>query len=842
MNVVSVPETVFPAGYQPSGEAYDELYAPDGGLRPHCEYVLRSLAALGADEFSRRTAEARRLLRENGVTYNVYDDPQPSERLWQLDLMPVLVTSSEWQAIEQGLSQRAEILELILADIYGDRRLVHGGFLPPELVYGHPGFLHACAGVGAPGGRQLPVYAADLARAPSGEMLVLGDRAQAPSGVGYALENRVVLSRVLPSVFRDSHVHRLPLFFRRLRAMLARLAPQQDEEPHVVLLTPGPNNETYFEHAFLASQLGCTLAQGDDLTVVDQRLWLRTLDGLKPVQVLLRRVDGAFCDPLELRPDSLLGTPGLLQAARHGSVAIVNPLGSSAVENPGLMAFLPRLARHLLGEELKLRSVPTWWCGAPDGLAFVLEHLDELVVKPIFSHSTRLTVFGAGISAAQRADLVGRIRAKPHLYVGQERLALSTAPVMTGGTVLEPRAIVLRSFLAAEDGGYAVMPGGLCRVAPTRATPLVSNQVGGVSKDVWVLASEPEQDAGVLLAGDRRPLLVRGRQAVPGRVADNLFWAGRYAERTETAGRVLRESLRRLLDPEAAPDGGPPPLLLAAVTRVTATYPGFVGAGAAPRLADPESELLAVLLDARRTGTVRHNVCGLVRAARAVRDRLSTDTWRVINSLDNEPPAGIELRRALAELDRVLLLLAAFAGLSSDSMSRGHGWHFLEIGRRLERALGVLSTIQALCFPGDDPTAVPWDGLLAIADASTTHRQRYRGASEAGTVLDLLLDDETNPRSVIHQLLRLDALLAGLSTPGTTPQRSPEQKLVAETLEALRITGGRTSSGAAPRQLGAALNRVLEQTTNALAELSDLMARTYFSRPDRPQQLVVMGR
>ncbi|HXQ20142.1 MAG TPA: circularly permuted type 2 ATP-grasp protein [Candidatus Acidoferrales bacterium] len=833
-----MPAASFPAGYHPLGGAHDELYARDGTLRPQWEYIMRSLGSLGAEEFGRRGGEARRLLRESGVTYNIYDDPQRPERPWPLDLLPVLVTSAEWQTIEQALIQRAELLELILADLYGARRLIRTGLLPPELVYGHPGFLHSCAGVPAPGGRQLPLYAADLARAPDGDLIVLGDRTQAPSGAGYALENRVVLSRVLPSIVRDSHLHRLPLFFRRLREMLARFAPRQDDPPSIVLLTPGPGNETYFEHSFLASRLGFMLAQGDDLTVRDQRLWLRTLDGLKPVDVLLRRVDGVFCDPLELRADSLLGTPGLLQAARHGTVAIVNPLGSSAVENPGLMAFLPALARQLLGEDLKLPSVRTWWCGDAEGRAYVIEHLGELVVKPVFSHPSRFTVFGAALDAAARQQLTERIRAQPHLFVGQEQIALSTAPVLIGAQ-LEPRAMVLRAFLAAENDGYIVMPGGLCRVAPTRQSALVSNQVGGVSKDVWVLASEPERETALLLPADQRPLLVRGGQAVPGRVADNLFWVGRYAERAEAAGRVLRAVLQHILDSEEDTDDRHLPALLAALTRVTATYPGFVGAGAAERIADRERELLAVLLDTRRAGSLRYDLSALVRAARAVRDRLSADTWRVINSLDRELAADGDLRHALAELERVLLMLAAFGGLTADSMSRGQGWHFLEIGRRLERALGMVITVQALS-PLNDARGTPWDDLLGIADASMTHRRRYRATAEAGPVLDLLLDDETNPRSVVHQLLRLDALLSGLSIRGTTPQRTAEQRLVADALDELRRTGG--ASGEAPRQPGADLDNLLQRIAAQLATLSDQLMQTYFSRPDRPQQLVALGR
>ena len=395
----------FPAGYRPSAAAYDELYERDGSARAHWSAVLGGLAEIGAGEFAQRWREARRMLRENGVTYNVYDDVQSAERPWALDPIPVLLTSNEWRAIEHGLVQRAELLEAILADLYGPHTLVRRGLVPAEMIYAHPGFARPCVGVPPPRGRNLPLYAADLARRPDGGFCVLGDRTQAPSGAGYALENRVVLSRTLPSIVRDAHVHRLPHFFRRLRAALGALSTRDDDTPHIVMFTPGPGNETYFEHAFLASYLGGTLAQGDDLTVRNQRVWLRTLEGLRPVDVIIRRVDGAFSDPLELRGDSLLGVPGLLQAARQRHVAIVNPLGSSVVQNRALLAVLPQLARELLGEDLRLPSVPTWWCGDAPGRAYVLAHLDELVITPIFPDRARPTVFGGALDAAARTQL-----------------------------------------------------------------------------------------------------------------------------------------------------------------------------------------------------------------------------------------------------------------------------------------------------------------------------------------------------------------------------------------------------------------------------------------------------
>lgn len=825
----------FLTGYRPSTAAYDELYERDGSVRAHWTDLIHSLATLGPAEFAERWREARRMLRENGVTYNVYDDVQSAERSWALDPIPVLFTSTEWEAIERGLVQRAELLEMILADLYGPHTLIRRGLIPPEAIYTHSGFARPCVGVPPPRGRNLPLYAADLARRPDGGFCVIGDRTQAPSGAGYALENRVVLSRILPNVVRDAHVHRLPLFFRRLRAALGALAARHDDSPHLVMLTPGPGNETYFEHAFLAGYLGCTLAQGDDLTVRDQRVWLRTLEGLRPVDVIIRRVDGAFCDPLELRGDSLLGVPGLLQVARQGHVAIVNPLGCSVVQNPALIAWLPRLAHELLGEDMALPSVPTWWCGDREQRAYVLAHLEQLVVKPIFPDATRPTVFAGGLDASARDQLRSAILAAPYLFVGQEQVPLSTAPVLVDGT-LQPRSMVLRAFLTADADGYTVMPGGLARVAPTRDSSVVSNQRGGVSKDVWVLAPEPERDASLLIPADRPLPLARGGQEVPGRVADNLFWVGRYSERAESGARVLREVLRRVLDLDAAPHDPHLPALLRALTTVMMTYPGFVGPGGDERIADPAAELRAVLFDRRRAGSVRFNVAALVRAGRAVRDRFSSDTWRVISTLEREFAEPHTLDAGLDRLDRILLLLAAFGGLSADSMSRGQRWRFLEIGRRVERALTSIALLRAFCPSGADTHAVPWEALLTIADASVTYRRRYRSTADAGAVLDLLIDDETNPRSLLYQLLQLGALLDGLAGTCGAVEAPIEEQLVAEALADVRSSTAPDAAQA--RRIDPALEAMLGRVHELLSKLSDQLGRSYFSRGAQPQQLV----
>ena len=826
-------------GYRPVAELYDEMCLATGALRPQWEYLIRSLEALGAEEFQRRWLDVRRLLHENGVTYNVYADAQATERLWPLDPIPVLFSSTEWSSIEQGLIQRAELLDLLLADLYGPQKLIHRGTLPPELIYAHPGFLRPCWGVPPVGRHHLPLYAADLARARDGIIRVIGDRTQAPSGAGYALENRTVLSRVLPSLYRDSHVHRLALFFRALRTTLHDLDPRHQDNPRIVLLTPGPDNETYFEHAFLANYLGYPLVEGSDLVVRDGRVWLNALDGLKAVDVILRRVDSGYCDPLELRADSLLGTPGLLQAARLGHVAIANPLGSSVLENPGLMAFLPALARELLDEDLKIPSVSTWWCGDREQRQFVLEHLERLVIKPIVPHPSTSTVFGAALSTQERWALAERIRAHPYLFVGQEHLALSTAPVVADGH-LEPRPMVLRSFAVAREEGYVVMPGGLSRVAPTTDTWVVSNQLGGVSKDAWVLASEPERQVSLLVPTHHAVALTREGDDVPGRVADDLFWLGRYTERTEGNARLLREVLLRLLGSERAPHDESLPLLLRAVTQQTATFPGFVDEQASERLQAPERELLSVILDRRRAGSLRYNIDHLVRVGRSVRDRLSSDSSRVISGLNREFLRPCDLPAALEALQRLITLLAAFAGLSAESMSRGQGWRFLEIGRHLERAVHTVTLLQSVFVAAASSTSSVWEALLAVGHSVKTYRRRYRSQVQPGAVLDLLLLDETNPRSVGYQLLQLEELVAALGS-DAAPRRSAADRLTLAALTQVRLfdvaalpSPSAESSADGP----GALDALLDQLASLLAQLSDELTRRYFSHAEPPHQLV----
>ena len=459
---------------------------------------------------------------EDGVTYNVTVGEQSTPRPWLLDPVPVVLSAEEWASLEKGLAQRAELLDLILTDLYGPRRLLAEGLIPAEVVFGHPGFLRACDQVRLPGDHQLFHAAFDLGRSADGGWAVLSDRTQAPSGIGYALENRLVTSRVLPDLYRDAQVVRLAPFFRELRAALQRVAPVSAESPRIVVLSPGPWSETAFEHGSLASYLGYPLVQGSDLRVRDGRVWVRTLGRLEPVHVILRRVDAAYCDPLELRPDSTLGVPGLLEACRVGNVSVVNTMGSGVLENPGLVPFLPRLAEKLLGEPLRIASTATWWCGDPASLSHVLAELDHLVLKSVTGQG-RTTVLGWELSAAERDAIRAEIEGQPHAWVGQERVGLGSAPTFADGR-LEPRRSVVRGFAVAGDEGYAVMPGGLTRVARKADRGLISNQNGAWSKDTWVLAREPERLTGFWLQPEDAIEPIEPEMSMSQRAAENLFW------------------------------------------------------------------------------------------------------------------------------------------------------------------------------------------------------------------------------------------------------------------------------------------------------------------------------
>jgi uncharacterized circularly permuted ATP-grasp superfamily protein/uncharacterized alpha-E superfamily protein len=823
--------------YRPNPTFYDEFVTAHGHIRPQWRSLADSVRSIGREGIISRWQEGRRLIHEHGITYNVYGDPESNDRPWPLDPVPMVLEHREWAAIEAAVRQRATVLNGMLADLYGPQRLLRDGLLPPELIFRHPGFLRSCWGVSVPAGIHLHVYAADLARSPNGGWWVIADRTQSPSGAGYALENRLVSSRVLRDVFQAAHVRRLAAFFQNYRETLRNLLAC--ENPRIVLLTPGPYNETYFEHAFLARYLGLTLVEGGDLTVRDERCYLKTLGGLLPVDVIVRRQDDDFCDPLELRADSMLGVPGLVEAVRAGNVAVTNALGSGLLESAAPAAFLPGLCRHLLGEELKIPTIATWWCGQEKPFAEVVERLSHLVIKPTFPTHRDQPIFGARLSATQRAELIDKMRAAPGDYVAQEQVQLSTVPVWHDGRV-QPRHLVLRVYAVASGDSYSVMPGGLTRVTASLDSLVVSMQRGGGSKDTWVLADGPTPQFSLLPTASIPVEVSRATFDLPSRVAENLFWLGRYVERVELAVRLARALLPRInQDAGAARAAG-----LDAGLRVMFAL-GYIGSEVPPggnQAALLERELLAMIYDLAGHGSLSWNLHHVRRLAWLLRDRISADAWRILNHFAEQfsvspPPEPLRMVGALNLLDNAIITLSAFGGLVMESMTRGHGWRFLDIGRRLERAVQMVELLRHGL--GFDPVkdSGQLEVLLEIADSSLTYRSRYLTALQADLVLDLLLLDEANPRSVAFQLARLREHIDQLPDSRSLIRRPTEAHIAVRLLTAVQLADVSELVHTNGREHWESLEELLNGLASELRELSETLTRAYFNRAIPTRQM-----
>ena len=829
----------------PTG-AFDEMLAPDGSVRPAWQNVLGSLDALGTRELRQRHDKAVRILRDDGATYNAYDDER-SDRTWLLDLVPWVIDSQEWNRIEAGLLERAELFNLVLRDIYGDRELIRRGILPPEVLFAHQGFLRACHGIRLPGEHELITHSVDLVRRTDGSMCVLGDRAQSPSGAGYALENRTVSSRVLPSLFRESQVHGLAGFFHALRRKLIDLVPEV-ATPRIVILTPGAYSETYFEHSYLANYLGFPLVQSGDLVARGGYIWMKSLDGLKRVDVIMRRVDDYFCDPVELKGDSQLGVPGLLEAVRNGRVVVANPLGSGILETPALLRYLPAIAQHFLGRELQLDSVRTWWCGDPDDRAHVLDNLDALVVKPVFRAPGKHSVGVAELGEQPRRLLLDALDRWPQHFVAQERLTPSRLPVFSGEAMVS-RPALLRTFAVAAEASYRVLPGGLTRVGASENASMISNQVGALSKDTWVLATEPDTHALPEPPAPRDGARVLENTTLPSRVVENLYWMGRYAERAENGLRLMRTVFLQLNSASAMPPQARR-ILLQAVTRLTSTYPGFF---ATPELLDrPEPELLAVSVDRERAGSIGSCIHALLASAEETKELLSADTQRTINDIRDHTEqlertlAGALLSAPEEALDPLVSSLLSFSGIVHESMIRGLGWRFIDMGRRLERAVQTINLSRAILIEQleESDEAAVLESLLLTIEALISYRRRYRASLNVRDVLELTLIDTTNPRSILYQIERLQQHIAEL--PGSVSRQlelEGEQRHLLEAVSRIRLSElAALAEADASSHTRAELDQLFSRVNHLLRETSDQLTGKFFEHARGGQQLVRQNR
>lgn len=746
------------AGYRPLPGIPDEFIDADGRPRAHWLRFLDQLSEAHPDAIEQSFAVADRHILDTGATYRVQGETQ--DRQWPLGKLPMLIGTEEWRDIAAGVAQRAGLLEQILADVYGPGRLVSEGSLPASLVAGSPDYLRPMQGVTPPGGRWLNFYAVDLGRGPDGRWWVLGDRTQAPSGAGYALVNRLVLSRAFPRLYREMNVERLAPFFETFRASLAASASRDD--PRICLFTPGVYADTYFEQAWLARYLGFLLVQGDDLVMRDGQIHVRTIDGLKRADVLWRRVDADFADPLELNAASQLGVPGLVEALRKGGVVVANAPGAGLVEAPAMMSFLPGLAQRLLGESLRLPNIATWWCGQTRERADVIANLETMAIASAFGRAIPgagpgRSVLGSELHPAEKARLVDAIATRGVDFVGQEIVSLSTTPVWDGGQ-LSPRPFVLRVYAAPTPDGWRVMSGGFCRVSDRLDARAVTMGAGVRTADVWVVGDKPVTHAS-LLPEQGRVRIRRIMGMLPSRAADNMFWMGRYLERAEATLRLIRALAGRMAEAGALSGGG-----LETTRRLAAM---LVAWGALPEKSEPTpgARLAALAMSSpEQYGSAANLAAEARRIAASVRERLSSDVWRVFDDLAAQlaaaPDGGYTEAEVQAHADAALRAIAAISGLSQENMNRAAGWRFLDMGRRIERAIGACRFARHFAEPVE--IADDLDTLLDLGDSQITYRARYLAGLAVAPVRDLVLLDPFNPRSVAFQVERIGEHLASL--------------------------------------------------------------------------------
>ncbi len=830
------------SGYQPRAGVFDEMFAAAGQVRPHWSKLATSLEGLGVQELERRWDQAQHQIARDGVTFNPNDSDAEAARPWILDAIPLVLTEAEWNVVSEGLSQRAMLLEMVLADLYGPQVLLKEKVVPPDVLFGHPGFYPAYYELRPPGHRHLLLYAADLARAPSGEWWVTADRTRAPFGLGYALENRIIASRMLPKEFRAANVHRLAPFFVELREALRELAPRFRDNPRIVLWTKGPSSRAYFEDAYLARYLGYTLAEGGDLAVRENRVMLKTLGGLLPVEVLVRRLNDDDCDPVELRPDSASGVSGLLEVMRAGNVSIVNSLGSRLVESPILLSFLPNICRFLLQEELKMPSVATWWCGQPKALKYVLEHLTELVIRSAFRMADSPPIHPSEIRPAELDILRRELQSRPQDYVAQETVKRSTTPVHVNGKT-QPWHLAMRAFLMARGQSHVTIPGGLARVSPQSHVLDFTMTSGERAQDVWVLADGAIDDVSLLSPPDKTVALTRGGSDLPSRVADNLFWLGRYVERAESTLRLVRVLV---LSISSETEGGPErKLMLRSLAEQGQVDPDYVISGLEETLPNIAAILPDAVFDPTRERSLRRSIDKAAGLASIVRDRIAMDMWRTIRRISSlvQHSPGDHLKETgefLDRLDNILAELLAFAGLAAESMTRTQGWRFLDLGRRIERAWQSSMLLQSTLNSEEGGQPSVLEALLRVADSLMTYRSRYLSTIQVAPVLDLLVVDDTNPRSIAYQLRTVESHVEELPRDSSRALLSPEQRLAVSLRNAVRLSdplelARQEGDGNRP-----ALDRLMRRLQDQLPKLSDTVSSRFLTHAGLPRHLASM--
>ncbi|MCX7397388.1 MAG: circularly permuted type 2 ATP-grasp protein [Planctomycetales bacterium] len=815
---------------------FNEVFASDGTPRPQWQKFLNAYRNVPQPEFARRNEQADRMLRENGVNYHSATEGGEGARPWRLDLLPMLMLSADWSVIEAALSQRARLLNMVIADIYGPQRLLEEGLLPPEVLFANQEYLRPFCGLGRPDISPMFLYAAELARSANGQWWVMADRSEAPAGPGFALENRIVSSRTMPSAFKQIPVERLASFFVHMQNALRRRAVRNIESPRIVLLSSGPAHPYYFEDVYLARYLGYTMVEGGDLAVRNDTVYLKTLSGLVPVDIVLGRCAESGLDPLELGGYAAHGIPGLLNAIRSGNVTVANTPGCGIVGAPVFMAFLPQICERWLGESLKMPSISTWWCGDANSFSLVTSRFNDLVLKPAFQKSGNEEFIISDLTSEKQKEVRARVEAAPHAWVAQEKISRSGVPVWTQNGIRCGHAAV-RAFLVEDEAKWHLMPGGLIRIAPDSGPMQLSVSAGDGSKDLWVIAERKVDPVSLLAPTDQPAELRRTSALFPSRVADNLFWLGRSIDRCDFLGRLIRALSERLVG-EGNVDLTEIRFLARALSEQGQLEPGFVVDGMESQLPTLAEALPIAMFDPTEYGGLARTVRDLTRLASLVRDWISPDTWHRINvSAETFRTAQTKDWRDLADVVNVSNSLvgdlASVSGLIADGMNRGPSWRFLELGRCIERAGATARLLLSAEIKRGGASPGTLKTLVEVLDVRMTYRFRYRDNLQRNAVLDLAITDETNPRSLAYQIERLVQHVDRLPGYEARPLRSEEMRLVMDAAHAVRMLTTDDLSAPTPRSVQSALKTVEE----TMSVLSDTLTRKYLVHSGTPRQI-----
>lgn len=821
------------AKYRAKPGVADQLMTPDAQIRPDWAGVYNRLRSLTPESIESRRGRAQQVLDDNGILLTgPHEVSQP--HLWPLDPIPFQLGQEHYAQLSDSIAQRARLLNTIAADLLGPQRVIKDKVLPPAILFANPHYRRAYHGLPVAGGRYIHLYAADVTRGDSGGWWVQGDRTQAPSGLGFTLENRIAIARVHGEIFGGVNVKRHARFFQTFSQTLASLATNQSPNPRIVLLSEGPVGHRGFEDAYLARYLGYTLTVGQDLAVRRNRLVLKTLGGALPVDVILRRINDDACDPVELDGSSTLGVAGLVQAQRQEHLAIANMLGSQLVESPALSAFLAPMCRFFFGEDLKLPTIATWWCGQKSERQYVLDNLQHLYIYSAFQ-AGGAPIDPAKMTARQRTDLVEHIRLAPEQYVAQQRLRRGTTPAWTGER-FEPWHWALRMFATMQDDSYHVLPGGLIRLAHEDTMLDFEPSQAERTQDCWVTGDGPVDTMSLLPASNEPIALKRSGAELPSRVADNLYWLGRSMEAAESQARLLRGLITRL-ELDAASDSDPAdpgwPSLLSLLDDNTAD------------LSVPQ-RIKGLVLNAPAPGNLRQAIRECVRLAQSVRDRLSVDAWRLVARMERyllrsaatNPVDDENLTDVAALLNHLVLELVAFGGLMSEGMTRTLGWRFLDLGRRMERARRTAKLLRHTIVESLSEERPMLTTLLEVCDSAMTYRTRYLADLRPVPVIDLLLTDDINPRSIAYQLKQILSHINELPHDQEHASRDADQLLAIRMLDAVLTAEPAKLAEGSPKRM--ALDTLLASLLDQLPAMDQAITARYLAHTELPKQFAVI--